>query len=168
MVLVVGDQPDGLLDLGKDAELGEREVDHRDGDEQDNPADQRDQEAELHDRHRLDPLQAQQVFAHTGTLPATHSFASIDNPNVTLTAVKKAEDADALIYRMYEWAGTATQVKLHVPPGATYAVETNLMEKVEGEHLAVSGDVVTIPIKPFEILTVMVAYPAKTVAQGTK
>ncbi len=52
--------PTGRLDLVEDSELGEREVDHSDGDEQDNPADQRDQEAELHDRHRLDPLQAQQ------------------------------------------------------------------------------------------------------------
>jgi alpha-mannosidase len=115
-----------------------------------------------------DPLTAQQVFAHTGSLPSTHSFASIENPNVTLTAIKKAEDADGLIYRMYEWAGTATEVKLHVPPGATYAVETNLMEKVEGQHLALSGEVVTVPIKPFEILTVMVAYPAKNIAQGSK
>jgi alpha-mannosidase len=108
-----------------------------------------------------DPLKAEQVFSHTGTLPAEHSWASIENPNVTLTAIKKAEDADALIFRMYEWAGTATDVKLHIPPGATYAIETNLMEKPEGPHLNLSGDVVTVPIKPYEILTIEATYPQK-------
>ena len=51
------------------------------------------------------PLHAEQTFAHTGSLPPTHSFASVEAPNVTLTAMKKAEDADALIFRMYEFAG---------------------------------------------------------------
>jgi alpha-mannosidase len=106
-----------------------------------------------------DPLKAKQVFAHTGTLPAEHSFASIENSNVTLTAIKKAEDADALIFRMYEWAGTPTEVKLHIPHGATYAIETNLMEKPEGEHLSLTKDEVTVPIKPYEILTIEAAYP---------
>jgi alpha-mannosidase len=106
-----------------------------------------------------DPLTAEQVFAHTGSLPSFSSWAAVENQNVTLTAVKKAEDADALIFRMVEWAGNASNVKLQVPAGATYAVETNLMEKPEGEHLPVSGNVVTIPIKPYEILTVEVAYP---------
>ena len=105
------------------------------------------------------PMTAEQVFAHAGSLPAEHSWGSVENANVTLTAVKKAEDADALIFRMYEWAGTAGEVKLHVPPGASYAVESNLMEKAEGEHLAMSGDVVRVAIKPYEILTVQVAYP---------
>jgi alpha-mannosidase len=107
-----------------------------------------------------DPLKAEQVFAHTGTLPAVYSFASVENANVTLTAVKKAEDSDALVFRMYEWAGKTSEVKLHVPKGAQYAVESNLMEKVEGGHLPLAGDVVTVPIKPYEILTVQVAYPA--------
>jgi alpha-mannosidase len=111
-----------------------------------------------------DPLKAEQVFCHTGTLPAEHSWASIENPNVTLTAIKKAEDSDALIFRMYEWAGTASDVKLHIPPGATYAIETNLMEKPEGAHLNLIGDIVTVPIKPYEILTVQAIYPNHNVA----
>jgi alpha-mannosidase len=105
-----------------------------------------------------DPLKAEQVFSHTGALPAEYSFASVENANVTLTAVKKAEDSDALVFRMYEWAGKASEVKLHVPKGAEYAVESNLMEKVEGGHLPLAGNVVTVPIKPYEILTVQVAY----------
>ena len=112
-----------------------------------------------------DPLKAEQVFPHTGSLPAEHSFVSVDNPNVVLTAVKKAEDADALIFRMYEWAGEPTQVKLHVPPGATTATETNLMEKPEGATLTVAGDTITVPIKPYEILTIQATYPNKVAAK---
>jgi alpha-mannosidase len=108
-----------------------------------------------------DPMVGQQVFAHTGSLPASHSFASVENPNVTLTAVKKAEDASALIFRMYEWGGEASTVKLHIPPGATYATTTNLMEKPEGDHLSLTDSVVTVPIKPYEILTVEVNYSAE-------
>jgi alpha-mannosidase len=60
---------------------------------------------------------------------------------------------------MYEWAGTPTEVKLHIPHGATYAVESNMMEKPEGDHLTLTGDVVTVPIKPYEILTLQAIYP---------
>ena len=48
------------------------------------------------------PLQAMQVEAHGGNLPATNSFASVSSPSVILTAMKKAEDSNALIVRMYE------------------------------------------------------------------
>ena len=106
-----------------------------------------------------DPLTATQVFAHAGSLPPTHSFASIDEKNVILTAVKKAEDADALIFRMVEYNGTPTDVHLHIPAGATYAVESNLMEKVDTTHLPLANDTITIPIKPYEILTLSVTYP---------
>ena len=78
--------------------------------------------------------------------------------------VKKTEDSDSLTFRMYEWTGKATEVKLHVPPGAAYAVESNLMEKPEGPHLPLAGDTVTVPIKPYEILTVQVAYPRQDAA----
>ncbi len=114
------------------------------------------------------PLLAEQVFAHSGAMPSSHSFISVESPNVTLSAVKKAEDSDALIFRMYEWAGKATEVKLHVPAGATYAVETNLMEDpVAGaQHLPLKDDIVTVSIKPYEILTLEVGYPVKTARAG--
>ena len=111
-----------------------------------------------------DALEATEVFAHAGSAAPAASWGSVENANVTLTAVKKAEDSDALVYRMYEWAGTPSEVKLHVPAGAQYAVESNLMEKVEGEHLPMSGDTVTVAIKPYEILTVQVFYPSKVTA----
>ena len=107
------------------------------------------------------PLQAMQVEAHTGTLPAEHSFVEAGPDNVVLTAMKKAEDSHSLIFHLYEWAGKSGNLSLRVPPGATGAVETNLMEKPEGDALPVHGDRVTIPVHPFEIVAVRVDYPEK-------
>jgi len=105
------------------------------------------------------PLTAVVTTAHAGSLPAQHSFASVMPENVVLTAVKKAEDAKGLIFRVYEWAGKNSTVEFHVPAGATGATVTNLMETPEGGPLTVTGDVVKAPIKPFEILTIRVDYP---------
>jgi len=112
------------------------------------------------------PLTAVVTTAHAGSLPAEHSFASVAPENVVLTAVKKAEDAKGLIFRVYEWAGKDATVEFHVPPGATGATVTNLMETPEGGPLAVVPDVVKAPgdivraqIKPYEILTIRVDYP---------
>jgi alpha-mannosidase len=105
------------------------------------------------------PLTAVVTTAHGGTLPATHSFASVTPENVVLTAVKKAEDEKALIFRVYEWAGKSTTAEFHVPAGATGATVTNMMEKAEGSPLPVEGDVVKAPIHPYEILTIRVEYP---------
>ena len=104
------------------------------------------------------PLQALATTTHAGSLPAEHSFASVGPDNVILTAVKKAEDANAVIFRVYEWAGKQTTAEFHVPPGATSATVTNLMEQPEGAPLAISGDTVRVPIHPYEILTVRVDY----------
>ena len=104
-------------------------------------------------------LKAIQVQAHSGSLPAAHAYVTVNPENVVLTALKKAEDANGLIFRVYEWAGKSNDVKIHVPKGATGATVTNLMEKPEGSALTVSNDTVTVPIHPYEILTVRVDYP---------
>jgi alpha-mannosidase len=104
------------------------------------------------------PLQAVVTTAHAGSLPAEHSFASVSPENVVLTAVKKAEDANGLIFRVYEWAGKETTAEFHVPPGATGATVTNLMEQPEGDPLKIVGDVVKVPVHPYEIVTIRVDY----------
>ena len=104
------------------------------------------------------PLTAVVTTAHAGDLPAEHSFASVTPENVVLTAVKKAEDENGLIFRVYEWAGKDATAEFHVPAGATSATVTNLMETAEGSPLPVTGDVVQAPIHPYEILTIRVDY----------
>ncbi|HVW78766.1 MAG TPA: glycoside hydrolase family 38 C-terminal domain-containing protein [Alloacidobacterium sp.] len=104
-------------------------------------------------------LKAVQVAPHSGSLPLEHSFVSVKPENVVLTAMKKAEDSNALVLHMYEWAGKQSDVEITLPSGATGATETNLMEQPQGSPLAVSGGHVTIPIKPYEILAVKIDYP---------
>jgi alpha-mannosidase len=103
-------------------------------------------------------LHAAQVPAHEGELPPSHSFLTVDGTHVVLTALKKAEDSDALIARFYEWAGESDQVTLTVPPGARSAILVNLMEKPEGNPLTVTHNKVTVPVTPYQIQTVRIDY----------
>jgi alpha-mannosidase len=106
------------------------------------------------------PLKPLPVESHAGTWGYDRSFAAVDQDNVVLTAIKKTEDGDALLFRFYEWAGKNSEVHLTVPPGAASATLTNLMEQPEGAPLAQSRDgKVTVPVHPFEIVSVRVDYP---------
>ena len=107
-------------------------------------------------------LSALQVQSHAGALPPAHSFVEIKENNVILTALKKAEDSDALLLRVYEWAGKSGNVQVTVPNGATAAHLTNLMEGSEGEPLEITkSSEVTFPVHPYEIVSVRVDYGKK-------
>jgi alpha-mannosidase len=105
-------------------------------------------------------LTALPVSTHTGAWGAEHSFVSAEQNNVVLTAVKKTEDGDALLFRFYEWVGKSSDVTLTIPAGAASATLANLMEQPEGAPLKLSPDgKVTVPVHPFEIVSVRVEYP---------
>jgi len=92
-----------------------------------------------------------QVQPHGGSLPSSHSFVDLKQENVVLTAIKKAEDSDALLFRFYEWAGKTVDVQITVPGGATEAVATNLLETPEGPPLPITGsNEITVPVHPYE------------------
>jgi alpha-mannosidase len=82
--------------------------------------------------------------------------------NVVLTALKKAEDSDALIAHVYEWAGQPANVEITIPNGATGAAETNLLEAAAASSATLTAKKITIPIHPYEILALRIDYPHAT------
>ena len=99
------------------------------------------------------------TVAHEGSFPASHSFVQIEPKNVILTAMKKAEDDSAVIFRFYEFEGKPAQVRLQLPVGATAATQTNLMEKEEKSlSLTGGGREIELAIGPYEIASVKVAF----------
>ena len=103
-------------------------------------------------------LKAMQVEAHTGVLPDEHSFVTVTPDNVLLTAMKKAEDSNALVLHIYEWAGKFGNIEITVPKGAIGATETNLMEIPLGPPLQIVNDRITMPVHPYEIVAVRIDY----------
>jgi alpha-mannosidase len=94
---------------------------------------------------------------HEGALGAEHSFLRAQSDNVIVTALKKAEDENALVLRFYEWAGKDGEVGIQLPPGAESAAETDLMEKPIAS-LTVRNGGVSLRTKPYEIKTIKVQF----------
>ena len=104
-------------------------------------------------------LRAFQVEAHEGQMPAQNSFVEVQGDNVILTALKKAEDSDALLLRIYEWAGKSADIQIRVPEGVAAASITNLQEHAEGTQLPITRNQLTVPVHPYEIVSVRLDYP---------
>jgi alpha-mannosidase len=113
------------------------------------------------------PLLAMQVEPHSGSLPERRSFVSVSPANVILTAVKKAEDSNALIFRVYESAGERSETTVDVPAGASSATATNLMEQPESEDkISLASDRLSFTMHPYEIQTIEVNYSPSQPTQG--
>ena len=112
----------------------------------------------MHQGYELNtPLLAVVTTAHPGSLGPSHFFAGLAEDNLALTAIKEAEDGAGLIFRFYEFAGKKADAHLQLPPGATQAWETNLMEVVQRE-LPLQNSEVDLPVGPYEIKTIKVKF----------
>ncbi len=102
------------------------------------------------------PMSAVKLGKQEGTLPESYSFVSVSDENIVIDTVKKAEDTDETVIRMYEsWNKRVNGAKLTFGFDVSSAVLCDLMEN-EIEPLAVENNSVTINVKPFEIVTVKV------------
>ena len=89
----------------------------------------------------------------SGTLPIERSFFEVDNAAVFIEAIKRAEREAAIIVRLYEAHNTRGQVTLTTSLPVRKAWLTDLMETNLVELPLANGEV-TLPIHPFEIVTV--------------
>lgn len=99
------------------------------------------------------PLTAARIQCGEGDLPDCFSLVSSDQENVILETVKKAEDSDDMIVRAYDAYRERSTVTLRTAEKFQKAYLCDLMENPV-EELPVSGNAVTFPVKPFEIITV--------------
>ncbi len=87
---------------------------------------------------------------HEGQLGRIVKFASLNTEKVSVKALKKAEDTDELIVRIYEWAGEdQTGVQMSFPVDILSAREVNALEEEVGS-VAFEGKQMTFDIGHYQ------------------
>ena len=92
---------------------------------------------------------------HPGTGARQTSFLHVDRPGVVVDAVKKAEDSDVMIVRLYEAWGQRGPARLTCARQVTRARRADLLEHPH-EALQFEDDgSIALNVRPFEILTLL-------------
>ncbi|WP_194098315.1 alpha-mannosidase [Marivivens aquimaris] len=92
----------------------------------------------------------------TDTAEDAFSLAEVTAVNVTVEAVKQAEDGSDLVLRLFEHANrrASAQVKFGLPIKSVRTA--NLMEEERSDPLEITDNAVTLDFRPFEIKTIIV------------
>jgi alpha-mannosidase len=83
------------------------------------------------------------------------SFVSTTDANLVVDGVKRAEDSDALVLRLYEAHGARGTARVRVAVSPERARLANGLEE-DGEELAVEAGGIVVPYRPHEILTLKI------------
>ena len=102
-----------------------------------------------------EPLISQTLEPTSGSLAKRLGLAEVDADNVVITAVKKAEESDDLVMRLFESHGERGNVTVTFGFPVKAVVETNMLED-PGASLPVNGNRAVVFMKPYEIKTLLV------------
>ena len=80
------------------------------------------------------------------------SMVSVSKPNVIIETVKRAEDGNGIIIRLYESQRKRGQVQVRFGFAVESVWETNLLEENESE-LSVENDSIQLTLRPYQIMT---------------
>ncbi|HEX2949051.1 MAG TPA: glycoside hydrolase family 38 C-terminal domain-containing protein [Armatimonadota bacterium] len=98
--------------------------------------------------------------AHAGALSTSSGFAEIQTPNIMLSGIKKAEDSDALIVRVYEMEGKETVARIKLDATllkSTTVVETDVLEQPVATNTAqIIDGVLQVNVPAFGLATVKI------------
>jgi alpha-mannosidase len=104
------------------------------------------------------PLRATALRPSPGGPPLPASFLSVDAENVIVETVKKAEDREGLIVRLYEAFGRETKAALVFGEPVARAELVDLLEE-HPQSISFSEGRLTLHFNPFEIHTLKIAKP---------
>jgi len=102
------------------------------------------------------PLIARMEEAHDGKWAERKSFLSVSVPNVVVETLKRAEESDEWVVRIYECFGQRGEVTLEFGERVKGVGECDLLER-ERDDVKTDGQRVTLLVKPFEIRTLVVS-----------
>ncbi|MCL5005492.1 MAG: glycosyl hydrolase-related protein, partial [Acidobacteria bacterium] len=97
--------------------------------------------------------------SHAGELSDTYSALNIEPANIMVESLKKAEDSNDYVVRIYETDGKNTEAVLQFRRTPQSVRETDMMEWdqfVEPKTFAVEGSKTRVPIAPHEIKTLLI------------
>ncbi|OPZ86769.1 MAG: Mannosylglycerate hydrolase [bacterium ADurb.Bin429] len=98
------------------------------------------------------PLRVSPLPVREGVLAQAHSYFRLDKHNLLIESVKRAEDGDGLIVRLYEAYRRRGVARLITNGLCSRVTRTDLLER-DQEELPVQGGAVELPFRPFEIIT---------------
>ncbi|HEY3321000.1 MAG TPA: alpha-mannosidase [Planctomycetota bacterium] len=81
------------------------------------------------------------------------SFASVNDANLVLDTIKKAEDSRDLVLRLYEAHGARGTAKVKVNLPFTAAAFCNILEEEQAQAVVENGEVV-VPYQPYQVITI--------------
>jgi alpha-mannosidase len=90
-----------------------------------------------------------------GAAGGASGFAEVDDPALVLDTIKRAEDSDSLVLRLYEAHGGRGTARLRLGVPFSRACLTDLLEG-EGDELPVRDGAVEIAYRPWQIITIAV------------
>lgn len=83
------------------------------------------------------------------------SFASVEAGELVLDTIKRAEDSDAIVLRLYEAHGGRGTARVRPAAPFTSARRVNVLED-DGDALQVEDGAIVVPYRPHEVVTVLV------------
>lgn len=92
--------------------------------------------------------------SHKGKLSRSSSLLEVTPENVVLTALKRAEDGNAIIARFYEVEGKQCSPQFTLTKGISSAQLTNLLEEDIAQLTPTNNRALTVKTGPYEIVTI--------------
>jgi alpha-mannosidase len=87
--------------------------------------------------------------------PSEGSLASVEAGELVLDTIKRAEDSDEIVLRLYEPHGGRGLARVRLAPPFTSAARTNVLED-DGDSLEVEDGAIVVPYRPHEVVTVKI------------